>query len=115
MPQQPNRWAGSMAARDRYPGLHNFLAAYFHEDWDVISGPTWEHVALRFCQEAGPSERRAVADQIDAFLTDPRDDAKLRDVVFRELGCYYSPCAADGGLGMRSWLLQLAQALRLPA
>lgn len=104
-----------MAARDRFPGLHNFLAAYFSEDWDVISGPTWKNVAQSFCQDAGPSERRAVADQIDALLMDPRDDAQLRDIVFRDLGCYYVPSAEDGRSDMHTWLLQLAQALRLPA
>lgn len=104
-----------MAARDRYPGLHKFLAAYFNEDWDVISGPTWEHVARSFCRDAGLSERRAVADQIEAFLMDQLDDAQLRDVVFRDLGCYYAPCADDGGSDLRTWLLQLAEALRLPS
>ncbi|MBM7127978.1 contact-dependent growth inhibition system immunity protein [Dyella mobilis] len=87
--------------------LDQFLSGYFHQDWPDDDS-TWRAVVARYRAEAAESETGRVAEEIIQMIHQYPDDAML-EAKISEIGCYYWP----GSPGLyRSWLTEVAQALR---
>ena len=92
---------------DDLPHLSQFLGAYFHQDWD-LDDPDEQEVLNRFMRSEGEDRVRAARVELNRLLAMPFDDEELSDIVFRDLGCYYSPTP---NRAMRQWLRSVAERL----
>lgn len=82
-----------------FPALHDFLAAYFHQDFD-LDGDV-EDIMARFRAEAPAAQRRLLRQDIARFLRRHRDDAAA-EAAFAALRADVAP---DGwGMTVRDWL-----------
>ena len=84
--------------------LTYLMKAYFHEDWPLHQS-SWQDVVDAFLTD-DPVTVRAVPDEIDALLSDPRTSNDLADEM-AALGCSYDP--ADG---YRAWLQSVRDRIR---
>lgn len=90
--------------------LKQFFGAYFHQDWRAeISDP--DDVVHLFVRDRNSMhELRHLAEEIEQYADEKKDDAFAEEGLLRELGCYYMPSA--DGVGARSWLQHVAKLLR---
>lgn len=88
--------------------LHQFLGAYFHEDWH-LEADSPEQVLSEFRKSKTGPELHELSRIIAAYVHEHPDDEELGEALFLELGCYYSPHAV--GLSSRAWLLGVAAKL----
>ncbi|HET8706301.1 MAG TPA: contact-dependent growth inhibition system immunity protein [Pseudomonadales bacterium] len=54
---------------NNYPSLADFIASWFHQDFD-LEGETVAEVVTSFLAVTPPEERAALRDDIDAFLAE---------------------------------------------
>jgi hypothetical protein len=96
--------------KEQFPALHDFLSAYYHEDWNV-NAQTANNVIIHFLSNASASEiPTQIAEEIDELLTAKINDSELNNLIFDHLGCYYSPEADN--LTVRDWLASIAKQMR---
>jgi hypothetical protein len=88
--------------------LVQFLASYFHQDWDVDAADS-DGVVRRFIRDATATSVTAIANALEGFLQrhETSTDAELREELFRNLGCYYVPVE-----DARDWLSDVLTLLR---
>lgn len=87
--------------------LKSFLSGYFHEDWDAEASEPDQVIAYYMASKPSPSTLEMIIAQIDQYLSVAGDDEKR---LLLDLGCYYLPSA--DGLGVRNWLIHVANQLR---
>lgn len=90
-----------------YPALENFLAAYFHQDWQAEHA-TPDAVVAYFRGSESPQQVAATGEELAVLLASDEDDAALGRTA-RALGCEYDP-TRDGGT-WRGWLQGVQAAL----
>lgn len=82
------------------PLVHDFLGAYFHEDW-VAEHEDWEEVVEQFRSETEPGQLRATALQLRGLTGAGLTDEELR-AVFAALDCSVEPSA--WGMSPSRWI-----------
>ncbi|MGE2734733.1 contact-dependent growth inhibition system immunity protein [Mycolicibacterium vaccae] len=88
--------------------LYQFLAAYFHQDWD-LEADDWQGIVDNYVDAvATPAPLLRLAEQIDELRTS-RPEPQLDEFLFRQVGVDYSPAPLTYG----EWLEQIASRLRL--
>lgn len=95
-------------SKENYELLKQFFGAYFHEDWDLEAENPKEIVAL-YAADVAEDQRRAVGKAILRYIDHVGDDTELKEKLFSELGCYYTPDADE--LAARDWLKRVAAQL----
>lgn len=90
-----------------FPHLQNFLAAYFHQDWQAEHA-TADAVVAFYRDSEAPAQVDATRRELGHLLARDDDDATLGDAA-RALGCEYDP-TRDGGR-WRDWLQQVRAGL----
>ncbi len=90
------------------PQLHQFLGAYFHQDW-VVDRQGWPPVVDEFVAESPHSVVVATSDELTGLLAAQLTDAELASVLDR-LGASVSPAAV--GMTATAWLEAVLQRLR---
>lgn len=85
--------------------LTYLMGAYFHEDWHRLQD-SWQGVVDAFLTD-DPLTVRAVPDEIDALLSDPRTSESLVDEM-AAMGCSYDPAE-----GYRVWLHAVRDRIRM--
>jgi len=93
-----------------YPQLQNFLAAYFHQDWQTEHGKP-EGVIDYYRQSESPVQVQGTVADLDRLLAQDLDEDALAATA-RRLGCEYDP-TADGAT-WRAWLQRLRELLAQP-
>ena len=83
-----------------HPALDNFLAAYFHQDWQAEQ-PTPEAMVDYYRSSESPAQVEATRREIERLLALEPDDAAL-GARLRGIGCEYDP--TRGGGSWRDWL-----------
>lgn len=92
--------------------MQDFFAAYFHQDWeDDASSP--EEVVQNYLASASDVEIASLASEIERLLSGHMNEDQLDEMLFRELGCFYSPTA--DGLTPTAWLNHLVERFRRKA
>ena len=86
-----------------------FLAGYFHEDWNLDHRSFEEAVALYLSGRSAAEERLDVARHLE-WLLDEHDEPSLREVLYRTYGCCYTPGPEAGA--MQRWLRAIVELLR---
>lgn len=87
--------------------LYQFLAAYFHEDWD-LEADDWEGVVDNYVNDDPVAEPlRTLAQEIDN-LRATRAEADLSQFLVRTVGVCYVP----DPLTYSEWLGQVSERLR---
>ena len=71
-----------------FPELHQFLGAYFHQDW-TVEHETAEQVIDAFLADSDSEDLVIVRREIGALLNLGKDEMELRDYLLKELSCYY--------------------------
>ena len=94
---------------DDTSALHNFFAAYFHEDC-LDDYATWQEIVENFARDVDVETVKTTIDELQSFLAKPQSDEELSSVLFRKLGCYYSP--PGPAVLTRSWLEDVLTHLR---
>jgi hypothetical protein len=90
--------------------LHQFFAAYFHEDWpEEFTNPD-EAISAYVAEGRRQDELEELATRIASYAGGCSDDKALERSLFADLGCYYVPSADR--LTARDWLLHVAHRLR---
>ncbi|MGE2835423.1 contact-dependent growth inhibition system immunity protein [Mycobacterium sp. SMC-4] len=90
--------------------LYQFLAAYFHEDWD-IEAADWAGLVDGYVDDFPVVESlRGLADEIDD-VREARTEPDLEEFLVRTVGVAYGP----EPLTYKEWLGQIARRLRLHA
>ncbi|WNZ77154.1 contact-dependent growth inhibition system immunity protein [Pseudomonas sp. P105] len=93
-----------------FPELHDFLGAYFHQDW-TVEYETAEQALDVFLAESDIEDLRAVQKELNVLLSKKKNELELREYLLRELSCYYSYWKAwDTG---EAWLLHIVNRLNL--
>jgi len=72
----------------QFPELHQFLGAYFHQDW-MVEHETAEQVIDAFLADSDLEDLVAIRGEISALLNLGKDEMELRGYLLRELSCYY--------------------------
>ncbi len=91
-----------------YPDLYQFLACYFHQDWDLDSA-TWQGAVLQFVQEFSSEDVCAARKQLDRLLDCDLNETELSKTLLHELGCYYDP--TPDGMSFTDWLRLIREQL----
>ena len=91
-----------------FPQLHDFLGAYFHQDWPVEHA-TAEEVISAFLADSDADTLIAVYQEIDALLQLQKNETSLREYLLKELSCYY--CYWVTWNSGNEWLKHLADKL----
>jgi hypothetical protein len=94
-----------------YQHLPHLFGAYFHQDWDA-EGDGWPALVRNYRRDVSLADAAAAADEIEALLAEGDSEAALAERLVREFGCYYDPRPDLGGPALRTWLAQVASALR---
>lgn len=92
------------------PSLYTFLAAYFHQDWD-LEAADWQGVVDNYIKADPASEPlRELSSEIDKLRT-ARSENDLRTFLLGTVGVSYLP----DPLPFTQWLGDIANHLRLRA
>ena len=91
-----------------HPALENFLAAYFHQDWQAEHA-TPEAVVEYYRSSESPEQVAATHREIGHLIALGLDEAAL-GARLRGLGCEFDPTRA--GLGWRDWLATMQARLQ---
>jgi hypothetical protein len=91
-----------------YTPLGQFFGAYFNQDW-MVDDPTWVDVVRRYQASEPPQTIAAASEQLKELLSRVPDDGALKEIVFRDFGCCFSPSFV--GLTTRQWLAQVGKML----
>jgi phenylalanyl-tRNA synthetase beta subunit len=83
-----------------HPALENFLAAYFHQDWQAEHA-TPEAVVDYYRDSESPGQVAATRRELGHLLGLGLDEQALGDML-RSAGCEFDPTRT--GLGWRDWL-----------
>ncbi|MGE2734445.1 contact-dependent growth inhibition system immunity protein [Mycolicibacterium vaccae] len=87
--------------------LHRFLAAYFHQDWDM-EADGWEGIVDTYSSDHPSGHHlKTLAREIDDLRV-ARDEAALENFLVETIGVYYGP----EPLTYKEWLAQIAERLR---
>ena len=86
-----------------YPHLENFLAAYFHQDWQTEHAKP-EGVIDYYRESESPAQVEAAAEDIARLLSHDHDEAAL-GAIAGGMGCEYDP--TEDGATWRAWLQRL--------
>ena len=89
------------------PRLHQFLGAYFHQDW-TLEGHDWETVVDDFIVESPRAVVTATAEELRDLVAAGFSDAEL-GAVLEGLGASVLPSAL--GMTPSLWLAALLQRL----
>jgi hypothetical protein len=92
----------------KFPELHQFLGAYFHQDW-TVEHETAEQVVEAFLADSDPEDLVLVRREITALLDLGKNEFELRDYLLKELSCYY--CYWNAWESGASWLCHIAKKL----
>ncbi|SEH66640.1 hypothetical protein SAMN04489835_2643 [Mycolicibacterium rutilum] len=88
--------------------LYQFLAANFHQDWD-LEADDWQGIVDNYIDEdPTPGPLLLLAEQIDE-LRGSRQEPQLNEFLVRQVGVDYSPTPLSYG----EWLKEIANRLRL--
>jgi hypothetical protein len=90
-----------------HPQLHQFLGAYFHQDW-AVDRRDWEAVVDDFVADSPGSVVAATADELRHLLAAGFSDAEL-GAVLDGLGASLLPSAF--GVSTSAWLATVLQRL----
>lgn len=88
--------------------LEQFLGASFHQDWMSDSADS-ESAIRQYLAGESPSVVKTIIQELDRLLSLRLPEEKLRDVVLRDLGCYYEPNYK--GQSMMEWLHSVRSSL----
>ena len=109
-------WPAGVSAQDLHvkndgsisTELYQFLAAYFHQDWD-LEADDWPGLVDNYVEDA-PAARLLLrlASEIDT-LRQSRDEPHLERFLVHTVGVYYAP---EPPLTYTEWLGQVADRLR---
>jgi hypothetical protein len=86
--------------------LKDFMAAYFHQDWDFDAESPTEVVSQYLRDTASSPELVSVARALRVLVNGSEDDEALTRRLFSEFGCYFDP--RGSGQPTRGWLRSLA-------
>ncbi|WP_405491878.1 contact-dependent growth inhibition system immunity protein [Streptomyces sp. NBC_00096] len=90
--------------RERFPGLRNLLAAYFHQDFSLEYSSHREALD-DYVSDTSEDEIRSVADEIHDFLTINESDRSLKESA-STLGLGVLP---PQGVRLRQWLADVRE------
>jgi hypothetical protein len=88
-----------------FPELHDFLGAYFHQDW-AVEYDTAEHVIDAFLAESDAEDLLSVRQELYVLLDQRKDEMVLREFLLTELSCYY--CYWNAWESGEAWLRHIA-------
>lgn len=92
-----------------YPYLADLMGGWFHQDFELAGGPTYQGVIAAFVGDVGAAEREKTVADIRRFLLDfGATDAGLAEAMDR----VFSPdVLVEGwdGLTTREWLMDVAR------
>jgi len=71
-----------------FPGLFQFLGAYFHEDW-MCELDSADDVVKSFIAESEHCVLEAVVKEIDLILSMKIKESEVRDFLLKKNGCCY--------------------------
>jgi hypothetical protein len=97
-----------MTSEARISVLKDFFAAYFHEDWPC-EAENDEAVVRLYMRTSTPDNNRTLASAILDYTKIYSDDITLKQMLYKELGCYYNPVV--DGLSTKDWLHRIATLL----
>ncbi|KPN89045.1 contact-dependent growth inhibition system immunity protein [Pseudomonas nunensis] len=93
---------------EKFPDLFQFLAGYFHQDWNC-DHDTEDDVIRLFIAEASPETVLRVKDELQFVLRTINGEEEIQAFLFEEIGCsYYYPHAWPSG---KAWLEHVADML----
>jgi len=92
----------------KFPELHQFLGAYFHQDW-TVEHETAEQVIDAFLADSDVEDLVIVRREISALLKLGKDEMGLRDYLLKELSCYY--CYWNSWESGVSWMQHISDRL----
>ncbi|VVN29094.1 hypothetical protein PS662_04780 [Pseudomonas fluorescens] len=92
----------------KFPELHDFFGAYFHQDWTVEHDAA-EQVIDAFLVESDPEDLALVRHELDLLLEQRKGEMELREYLLRELSCYY--CYWNEWESGDIWLRHIAKKL----
>jgi hypothetical protein len=79
-----------------FPVLTSLVRGYFHEDFPEVHGSAVAAVTA-FCADAGPGERRQLANELEALVrfAASRPVRDLRRFITKDLGSRWEPKSRD--------------------
>ncbi|MGE8069287.1 contact-dependent growth inhibition system immunity protein [Pseudomonas sp. NPDC089569] len=85
----------------RFPELFQFLAGYFHQDWNC-DHETEDDVIRSFLADSSIETLSQVKSELQTVLLTIQSEDELQAFLFEEIGCsYYYPYAWSSG---KAWL-----------
>lgn len=84
-----------------FPELFQFLAGYFHQDWNC-EYDSEDNVVRSFISDSSKETISQVKIELQTLLIKTQNEEELKDILFNELSCYYYyPYAWSSG---KAWL-----------
>lgn len=93
---------------NEYPELHDFLGAYFHQDW-TVEYETADQVIDAYLNEAASEDLLMVRRELNGLLGQGKTEMVLREYLLTQLSCYY--CYWNDWVSGESWLGHIANRL----
>jgi hypothetical protein len=93
---------------NEFPELHDFLSAYFHQDW-TVEYQSAEEVIDAFLVDSAPEDLKVVLQELLVMLDQQKDELVLRDYLLKNMSCYY--CYWNLWTSGESWLRHIADRL----
>ena len=90
--------------------LEQFFGGYFHQDWGSDASD-WPGVVDLFKSEASQDDASEVRQELRRLLDLDMTDMETEQILYGQLGCYYTPRPDLGGPSARMWLEQVCVAL----
>jgi len=98
---------------DEVPKFAHLFRGYFHQDWDVVSGPDWTHVVDDVVATERPEDARQLIREIDLVLISERDDHELVRLIMEGARSDYIVEVDEVRAWLRAVRDQLAAALEV--
>jgi hypothetical protein len=86
--------------------LRYLMSGYFHQDWDVVSGPDWSDVIDDVIATESEDVRREIAAELSGLLDSGASDEQLAGHI-EQAGGSYMVTASEA----RGWLIQVRRRL----
>jgi hypothetical protein len=102
-------WISNTMKSNEIAELHQFLGAYFHQDWAADGSEPDDMVHLFINDGHSLDELMRVVHQISNYIEHKGNDVAIEEGLLSELGCYYRPSA--DGIGAAAWLRHVARLL----
>ena len=85
---------------DDVPKFADLFRGYFHQDWDVVSGPDWTDVVDDVVATERRDDAMQIMREIDVVLDNVHDDQELVRLIMEDARSDYIVAVED----VRAWL-----------